>query len=245
MVKSINFYYLWVSEFIQFLKDLISICRNSDAAGLHIEVLLGSIEESIHKLELLLRREEGSDLTKEIAELDERRDKALVTLVTLTKGFTTHFEEAKSLAAEKIITVIDKYGSSIYDLNYRAETTILSNLVRDLESDAEAAVAVNTLELKPVVDEIKTANTQFNEKYLARIDERSEMPNENTVELRKTAISQYRGLVGLLEGYMMAYGPDKYLEVVNKLNELIDKYSETITSRREKGEAETEEEDAI
>jgi len=49
----------------------------------------------------------------------------------------------------------------------------------------------------------------------------------------------------LLEGYMMAYGPDKYLELVNKLNELIDKYNETITSRREKGEAETEEEDAI
>ena len=238
MIKRINYRKLRVSEFIQFLKDVIYICKNIDPAKLNSR--LKPLEESVNTLDAVFKQR-GSDLTKEVAMLDDRRDNAFVCLSKMTNAYGYHFDEAKIDAAEKIDEVLDRYGSSIQKLNYVAETNTLANLVNELESDAELAVAVNTLELQPLVDEIKNSNRLFQETYLARAKEMSEGPEDSAVEMRKEAVVKYLSLVDLIEAYVEISGPDTYGEFIKHLNELIEKYNETIALRM--GDEETEEEE--
>jgi hypothetical protein len=240
MIRRINYRRLWVSEFIQFLKDVISICTLSDPVRLNINSRLKPLEESVKELDAVFKKERGSDLTDEVATLDDRRDKAFLCLSMMIKAYGYHFDEAKLAAAEKIDALLDRYGTSIHKLNYQAETTTVSNLVNDLESDAELSVAVSTLELQPLVDELKTSNRLFHEKYIARAREVSQASEDSAVELRKTAIVQYLSLVDLIEAYVEISGPDNYQELIKHLNEVIEKYNGTIAFRTRDEETEEE-----
>lgn len=240
MIKTVYFQMLWVSEFIQFLKNVISICKENDPAALNIDTRLSLLEESFNNLEDIFKKEQGSDLTEEIAALDERRDKALISLGLLAKGYANYFEVKISQAAEKILNIIDRYGNRIYKLNYKAETSTLRNLIDDLESDPEMKGAVDTLRLQPLIDELKTANTQFDEKYVTRVIEKAKTPEESTLELRKTAMIAYRDLVNLIDAYVEILGPDRYQKLIKELNELIGTYNETAASRSGDKEAEEE-----
>jgi hypothetical protein len=232
---------LRVNEFIQFLKDVISICKNNDAAKLKIDTRLMPLEENVNSLEGIFKKERGSDLTKEITELDERRDQAFVSFTQFIEAYMNHFDSTKFEAAEKINRVIEKYGYSIARLNYQAETTTLTNLVNDLESEPDLAVAVNTLDLQPLIDEIKTANTLFNEKYLERIREKAQVAEGNTIELRKESEIAFRKLIDLIEAWIEVSGADSYQNLVNQLNELIEKYNQTLSLRSGDEETESEE----
>ena len=89
MLKTIYFRMLWVNEFIQFLKIVISICKENDPVALNIDTRLESLEENFNNLESVFKKEQGSDLTEEIAALDERRDTALISLGLLVKAMPT------------------------------------------------------------------------------------------------------------------------------------------------------------
>ncbi|MGM0532295.1 MAG: DUF6261 family protein [Bacteroidota bacterium] len=240
MIATIDYRKLWVSEFIQFLKDVISICRQNDPAKLNINTRVTLLEEIVNRLDAVFKKEQGSVFTEELVTLDERRDKAFLCLTMLAKAYGYHFDEAKLEAAEKIDALLERYGSSIQKLNYQAETTTLTNFVNDLESDAELALAVNTLDLQSLVDEIKTSNNLFNGKYLARAREMSEAPEESAVELRKPAIRQYRSLVNLIEAHVEISGPDRYQNLIKHLNEVIEGYNKTAAFRERDGETEEE-----
>ena len=240
MLKTIYFRMLWVNEFIQFLKIVISICKKNDPVALNIDTRLESLEENFNNLESVFKKEQGSDLTEEIAALDERRDTALISLGLLVKGYANYFEIKISKAAEKIISILNRYGNRIYKLNYNAETSTLRNLVYDLESDPEMNGAVNILGLQPLIDELKTANTLFEEKYVTRLRELAKTPDESAIELRKTAMTAYRDLVNLIEAYVEISGPERYQNLIDELNKLIDTYNETAVSRMGDEEAEEE-----
>lgn len=125
-------------------------------------------------------------------------------------------------------------------MNYKAETSTLRNLVNDLESDPEMKGAVDTLGLQSLIDELKTANSQFDEKYVARVREIAKTPEESTLELRKTAMTAYRDLVNLIEAYVEISGPERYQNLINDLNGLIETYNATSVSRSRDKEAEEE-----
>ena len=237
MIKRINYHKLRVSEFIQFLKDVINICKGNDPEKLNPR--LKSLEENVNSLDAVFKKR-GSDLTKEIAMLDDRRDNAFLCFSAMTRAYGYHFDDAKMNAAEKIEALLDRYGDSIEKLSYQAETTNLSNLVDELESDAELAVAVNTLELQPLVEEIKTSNRLFHEMYIARAKKKSEGPEESAVEMRKAAVVDYFNLLNRIKAHVELSGPDTYKELIKHLNEMIDKYNETIAFRMGDEEAEEE-----
>ncbi len=232
MIATIHYQKLWVSEFIQFLKNLTSICRNNHPAALSIDTALIPLEENINKLDALFKKEQGSHLTKEIVALDKRRDNAIKLLTLHAKGYSRYcFEEAKRQAAEKIYKAITKYGHSIYRLNYQAETSTLSILVNELLSDPGLARAVNTLDIQPVVNELKTANDFFNDMYLSRVINMADMAAESASAQRKTAMKHYRRLIKLIEALAVVSGQDRYQSLINELNELIETYNEEADSR--------------
>ena len=141
-----------------------------------------------------------------------------------------------------ITGILDRYGTQIYRLNYQAETTTLSNLVNDLQSDPEVATALQTLNLVALVEELKTANNLFNENYLLRVKALSQAPDDSPVDLRKEATIRYRNLVEWMEAYIVINGPEPYEPLVKQVNELIAQYNEMIKIRKSKSDEDTNEE---
>ncbi|MGM0531452.1 MAG: DUF6261 family protein [Bacteroidota bacterium] len=241
MIATIRYQKLWVVEFIQFLRNIISICRSNDPAGLGIDTDLAPLEVSLIRLDALFKNKQGSDLTKEIIILNKRRNNAIKLLTSHAKGYSRyHFEDTRRKAAKKIYSAITRYGRFIYRLNYQAKTATLSNLVNDLLSDAGLAEAVDALDLHPLVNELKTSNELFNDKYLDRIDEMSERPAESASGLRNTAMGQYRKLVKMIEARAVVSGPDRYQDLIKELNGLIERYNKVADSRGRNEEAEAE-----
>ncbi|MBS3772166.1 MAG: hypothetical protein KGY69_18075 [Bacteroidales bacterium] len=232
MIANIHYQKLRIGEFIQFLDNSISICKNNDPVALEIDTTLNPLEESLGNIEAVFNKERGSKLTEDIIVLNKRRDNAIKLLTLHAKGYSRYcFEEAKRQAAEKIYKAITKYGHSIYRLNYQAETSTLSILVNELLSDPGLARAVNTLDLQPAVNELETANELFNDKYLSRVIDMADMAAESASAQRKTAMKHYRRLIKLIEALAVVSGQDRYQSLINELNELIETYNEEADSR--------------
>jgi hypothetical protein len=241
MIATIHYQKLWIAEFIQFLKDFVSLYRDNNPDGFSNGTDLEPLEESINKLEALFKNKQGSDLTKEMIALNKRRNNAIKLLTSHTKGYSKYyFEDTRRMAAEKIYRKITRYGRFIYRQNFQAETNILSNLVNDLLSDNELAKAVEILALQPLVDELKTANELFNEKFLDRTLEMSQRPAVSASELKNTVMVHYRNLVSLIEARVLVSGSDKYQNLIDHLNELIEGYNELAASHSNKKESRAE-----
>ena len=225
MIATVHYNKLRMGEFIQFLTNVTYICRD-DPVALTIDTHLVPLEESIDKLNSLYRKAQGSALTKELVALDERRDNALILLTMIAKGYSRYSaDEAKRKAAKKIYKLITRHGKSIYRFNYQAETGTIFSLVNKLLSEPGLPAAVTTLGVQSEVDELKTSNEQFDDKFLERIEKGGEGPAKSATEVRKKAKDQYRRLIKQIEALAVISGPEKYKSLIKELNTLIEKYN--------------------
>jgi hypothetical protein len=223
-------------EVIQFLTDYITICKQNDPAGLKIQSKLHPLAETTEKLEAHFKVDQGSEITRHIIALDDRRDDAIICLTAVANAFLNHFDKTIKSAAEKLDSCIQRYGNRIYRLNYRAETSTITNLVEEIERTPELLEALKVLGLTSLLHELKESNEAFNDKYLARIKERAEAPKESSVELRKTAQTQFHELNDLIDAHIIVSGITAYEPLVNQLNVLIEKYNAIVKAREESEE---------
>ena len=105
------------SEFIQFCKDVLSLCKKADPKKLQIDEPLSDFEASTVKLDDIFKVSKASGITQVLSKLDDRRDEGVICYRKLSDGYTHHFNAEKADAGEKLIAAIDNYGSNIYKLN--------------------------------------------------------------------------------------------------------------------------------
>lgn len=220
-----------VSEFIQFFTDVIKICIQNNPVQLKINKQLEGLKEPCDKIDSVFKKNQKSDLTEKLEVLDTRRDKALVCISKIADGYLNHFREDKRDAARLITDCIDKYGSRIYDMNYQAETSILSNLGNDLQNKTELANATTVIKVDEVVTEMITANTEFSDCFIDRIEEQAKETGENAGKLINEALQKYRLLVRHIEAHA-TISPSKERDVlISQLNSLINRYNSTMAMR--------------
>jgi hypothetical protein len=231
MIKSVNFKKFRTSEFIQFFVDINKIYEENNPESLNLSeqhALLANINSELAKV---FKQDLGSDITEEIAELDQRRDEAVICLRKLADAYTNHYDSAKKEAGQRMVNAIDKYGSKIYLLNYQAETSTVNNLVNDIETLPELVDANTLMGSGDVVSELKTSNNLFNERYLARVHEEAEKEKVSAGEVIKEGITNYRTLVAHTEAHATLNSNVAYSSLINQLNVLIDKYNDTVSGR--------------
>ncbi len=232
MIEAPIFSRFRLSEHIQFLSDVTTLCDSSNPKNLKIKDQYDALKAVLDELNGAFKKEQGSDLTTSVEELDLRRDNAIVCLSGLCRAYTKHFDAKKIAAAEKLVGAISKYGNNIARMNYQAETSTLANLVNDLESVAELKEAVTELGVEGVVNELKESNSLFNERYLARVKEMAGEQSESTVDLRKESLSRYADLAKHIEAHSVITGGEAYDQLVSQLNELIGQYNSTVLARQ-------------
>lgn len=221
------------AEYLQYVKDYLGIINLNNPTQLGIEAKLSAFNNKITELEALYKKALASEKTQELLTLDERRDDAINGIYYFLLSQTYHFEADKQQKAQLLLSNMELYGSGISRLNYQAETATLNNIIRDWENKPELIDAISSFNLSLWVNELKTANEEFNTKYLSRTQEYGDA-NPETIKLKReeTNVAYYalRDRINALH-LLVETPPSPYATVINQLNALTDQYNNLLVNR--------------
>ena len=232
MITGIKLPLLRNSEFIQFIKDFLSIAQKNDPAKLNVQQQYDALQQQLAQLEQLFVKEQGSALTELIAALDGRRDKAINGIIALANAYTYYFDPEIAKHAENLARQIGQYGSGIAKENYQAETAVIDNLLADFNKKPELAAAIDALRLKAWCNELATANTAFNDSYLQRTQELGGADPTTVLAKRQEMYTVYFELRDFIDSYfIIKKGAEPYSKATAELNALVDQYNTMMAGR--------------
>ncbi len=230
-MKTILFSNFRISEFIQFFKSLVGLCNKNNPAELGIIVQVNKMDDENKSMESSFKRAQKSKYTQKLIELDQQRDNMIVGIRTIAEGFTYHFDEKLKQAGKAIVETIDRYGTKISKLNYKAETSTLDNIYTDFLNSKELTKALTITNTKAMMDKMITANQEFEEVFEKRIQDDAADDSKSSGELVKQAIVAYRTLIKHIEAHATIKPGEGYNKLIREINELIDSYNETMEKR--------------
>lgn len=235
------------AEYLQYVKDYLAIINLNTPEQLGIDAKLAILSTKATELEALYKKALASDKTQELLMLDERRDDALNGIYYFLLGYTYYFQADQQQKARLLLTNMELYGSGISRLNYQAETATVNNLIRDWENKPELADAITSFNLSSWVNELKTANEEFNTKYLLRTQEYGDASPETIRTKREETNTAYYALRDRIDALHLLVEtlPSPYATVINQLNALTDQYNKLLINRTDNSPTETPENSQI
>jgi uncharacterized protein with HEPN domain len=233
MITGIKLLLLRNSEYLQFSKDFLSIAERNNPAVLKVELQYNKLLQLTGELETLFSKEKGSWITKQVAEQDERRDRALLGITGVANTYAWHFDPGMVKHAANLARRIDLYDNRIDKENYQAETAIIDNLINDLKTKPELVAAMEALHIKDWCDELEAANTAFNDAYLQRTKEKGNKNKTTIVAHRKQMNTAYYELRDLIDSYFTVNkGAEPYNTITDEVNVLIRQYKDIMKEWR-------------
>ena len=231
-------------DFVQFMNNVLDIVTTDRATALQVAPQRASLLETVERLNTVWQPSVGSELTPQIAALDDQRDKVFTALkLTVDNWALNHYEEDKRNAAYLISDSIAAHGDRIVNMRYQQETATLSAIIHDLENQFAGQVAL--LELTHWVVKLKELNKNFNDLYVARAQALSTEQIGLVAELRIEVTAVFRKLKELFEARMAiaevegATNLVEFQKVRNEWSTLTEQYNDAVT--RFKNTDETEE----
>lgn len=172
-IKALYFNHLRGAEFIAFLRLFIAICRANMVPALRLEKKLNALEDFTEDMARNYRNERANEINAELERRDKIRDKLITGFGHLVKGFSRDLVEEKRLAGLLLLKLYRKYGPSIAQMNYEAQSTTMTNMDTELVNDKALMAAVKTLGLGYWIKNMREANEQFLEVYQERVVDES------------------------------------------------------------------------
>lgn len=231
------------AEYLQYVKDYLGIINLNNPEQLGIDAKLAVLTTKATELEALYKKALASEKTQELLTIDERRDNAINGIYYFLLGYTYHYDADLQQKAQLLLANMALYGSGIARLNYQAETATLNNLLRDWENKPDLADAITTFGLTSWVNELKTANEEFNTKYLLRTQEYGDASPETIKSKREETNAAYYALRDRIDALhlLVETPPSPYATVINQLNALTDQYNKLLINRTDSSAPETPE----
>ena len=168
--------------------------------------------------------------TADLEELDKLRDAALSAFLQALKAMTASPNANKAAAAKTLMFIRDKYTISGSD-EYMKETTIISQMVQEMENTAGAQLTATGL------DDWLLDLKQKNEAFLAKMNERTEAQagqQKGIVREKRTACeAAYRNVVKLINAMAICEVPAGYSfgTIIDLVNAEIEHYRQILARK--------------
>lgn len=227
------------AEYLQYMTDFSKLLDKQDVEALGLTVQKTAMDTIVAKIDDAFKQSQGSGLTQEIIALDERRDRAIVGLRSVTDSFKYHFDLGIASAATVLYDNIASYGNNIQRLPYQEETAVINSIAKDWETEPELKSAVMTLALSKWHAELKDSNAMFSAKYLDRVGEAALNPLADLPDLREKATEAYRTLVSHIEAHATLTKTEAYTILLAQIDILAGKYNQVVENRSNNGSNDT------
>jgi hypothetical protein len=225
-----------IQEFIQFISNVLMIVKQHGPDKLKLKALYLSLLQNYGSLHAVYKRDADSELTPQLARLDERRDQAIICLRQIAEGYTHHFNGKQKAAGEQILACIDKYGNRLYSLNYSAETAALKKLGQELLTNPAYTNAIEEMQVTGVVKEMEIANSKFEKLFVQRLGAFSQDEAKTSKELIQLTTEAYRTLVQHMDAHVTLAPSEEYFSLINHINENIEHFNLIVERRKSEGE---------
>ena len=180
------------------------------------------------------KTEDGSAITKLIADADSLRDDRYDGFYFLVKGNTNHFDSEVAESARRIIRILDQFGNPT-KLPYNNETSVLNSIIASLETTLSADII--QIGLSPWVANIKQLNTDFAKLFNDRRDEYAGRVIPAMKETRVLTDAAYKKMVERINALTIVHGEATYMDAIYKLNETITYFRNTLAIKDGKAKA--------
>ncbi|MGE4289303.1 MAG: DUF6261 family protein [Salinivirgaceae bacterium] len=238
MIETINLYRLRTGEFVQFTSDVANLLQNSDTAALKIQektnVLIArniDLNEAYNKI----RR---SGLTRELHEIDQRRDNYFRGLLTMADAYTLFSGTPEALAAQRVLDIIESFGRNIHRKGYTHQSADTSNLIARIEGSPEAMADLVLLHMDGWFGLLKAENSLFIERFRLRDEQQASVNDQSFRDARNLCYEAYQQLCRYLDALVLIDGEASYAELLSKLNAIISRYNQIIAVHSSSGETE-------
>jgi hypothetical protein len=192
--------------------------------------LFGQFEELLDLEGKLVDAVKASEYTKQLAEVDKKMDRYIIGINASINSGTHHFDENIVKAAEILKMRMKAFHTEIERKSYSQESAAVKILVRDFRT--EYAQQVSILNLNQWIMELESAQTEFENLFIARNTELVERPQERLKEVRKKIDATYRLIIGRIEAYIVLNGTGSLNEFVNEMNREINYFNEHAHHRK-------------
>lgn len=232
-------------DFVQYMNNVLDIMTDTRATTLSLTTQRDNLYTVMRDLNETWQPQVGSELTPEIATLDQQRDMIFNGLKgTVDNWATNHFDESWRNAAFLISDDIAAHGQRIYEMRYQQQTATITAILNDL--DDELSAQVTTLGLGTWVEELRTVNERFNDKYVERAQALSSHQPGIVVEQIGIATTAFRALkTGFDSRFNVAVMDDaptisEFEQVENEWNVITNQYNDAVTRYADSEEEEPE-----
>lgn len=187
----------------------------------------------------------GKDMsTLEVTNCDFQRDQTYMGMASHARNMTRHFDPDKARIAQQVCLLIDKYGNPC-TRPYIEENGIIENLIQELktfdnhqeddrpviESSEITTDRLTAIGLKEWVDHLEQLNKKFIQLFSERNATKSLIISGASKATRDATDKAYRSFVNRVNALIEVNGDTDYLDLVNKMNKLIDYQLSVLAAR--------------
>ena len=143
MIDNTNLTRVRMLNFYQIMDNVITYLNQEDLETLKLKDPVKVFTDKFNDFDKLIQPMRSSGLSKDLYELDDRRDRAMGRLSTHLRLFSDYPEADKAKAAKELLQIYRKYGSLPQNKPNREETALIKNLLQDFEpADIKAKLAL-------------------------------------------------------------------------------------------------------
>lgn len=196
-ILAVHFNHARNAEHFQFHSDALNIITADLAEARHIGQLRQTYASLFADEDTAFIQNQAYEATKEIEEKDRTRDELFLYVKQTIDSNLLCPLAAKKSAARKLSFALTPYRSA-NNRPYAENTAQITNFVGDMQN-AEYAPHVATLGLTEVIQQLKSANEDFNAVYSGRSSEKlTRVSGDNMKAIRPKVDEAYRAVVSAI-----------------------------------------------
>ncbi len=226
-------------EHFQFMTDVKNLIRSVGEEELNVADDFSQFAALYDKEDIALEAIRKSTLTDPIADADAERDSIYRGLVLLIQTYAYSTSPDRVKAARNMQIVIDHYGD-FRSKPYNEETATIYNFLQDMNDRCAADIAA--LNAQEWITDLANANQKFSVLMNERFDEGAAKETVNLRNIRMEIDKVYNLMTDRVNASVLLNGKEAYADFVNKLNERIAYFKNTIAQRKGRVKAKKEKE---
>ena len=217
MIDNTNLTRVRMLNFYQIMDNVITYLNQEDLEILKLKDPVKVFTDKFNDFDKLIQPMRSSGLSKDLYELDDRRDRAMGRLSTHLRLFSDYPEADKAKAAKELLQIYRKYGSLPQNKPNREETALIKNLLQDFEpADIKAKLAL--IGADKWVSVLKEANDAFSVMYGRQVKHESMLDPGAVKEKRDAVYDEFKKLTNVINALATLGGEAAYKSIIDMIN---------------------------